>query len=225
MVKKQTRLAELLSGMLLEGVIFPEAEDVVGVAEEMEKEEVTFEGMSAEMNKCMFDFRIAMIKLKEAGRMGGIKGRKREMGKEEIENIVEEKRKLEEEKRNMVEETKKLEEENRRVIEEKKETEERMKRVEEAKIKLEEEVRNLSRMNGRMEEVRRRAEEEKKKLEEEVGNLQRMNGRADRVIFPPISSLSSLPLTFSDPARIKIENNTIIHLGYQDWDSCLLDIF
>ena len=180
-IERQTRLAELLSSMLLEGIIFPEAEEVMGVAEEMEKEEVDFKGMSGEMNKCIFDLRIAMHRLKEAGRMRGIKGRRREVGREDYEKVLEEKRRVEEEKKRV---------------------EERMKTVEEENIRLKDE--------------KKKAEEEKKKKAEEEET------KNDGVILPPITSLSSLSLTFSNPIRMKRENNMIIHQGYVEWESCLI---
>ena len=89
-IERQTRLAELLSSMLLEGIIFPEAEEVMGIAEEMEKEEVDTAGMSKEMDNAVFNFQISITKLKGAGKRAGIKGRRRGIGREAFEKMEEE---------------------------------------------------------------------------------------------------------------------------------------
>ena len=86
-----------------------------------------------------------------------------------------------------------------------------------------------------MEEEKKRVEEERKKLAVENQALQaqiqrqtqqkREEKKAAPVILPPITSLSSLSLTFSNTAKMKSENNMIIHHGGHGgdgWETCLI---
>ena len=74
-IERQTRLACLLRDLLDEGIIFPEAEEVMGVAERIEREKEEMKDMNGEMEKCIRSFRSAIHELKEAGEERGIRRR------------------------------------------------------------------------------------------------------------------------------------------------------
>ena len=196
-IGRQTRLAELLSLMLLEGIIFPGAEEVIGLAEEMEKEKegMELQGMSGELEKSLFDFRMSMIKLKEAGIKTGIKGKRREMGKEAFEKILEEKKKVEEEKKRLAEENQALKAHIQRLKEEKKQPP------------------PAPHPSNALPGV-----SVSPPLKERV----QFPRSAFIPILPPIYSLSSLSLTFC-ASQIKTKKNMIIHYGSsRDWELCLI---
>ena len=83
------------------------------------------------------------------------------------------------------------------------EMEERMKRTEEEK-----------------KNAIQKAEEEKKRVEEEMIRVLQQNGIPTE--HTSLSSLSSLPLSFSAASKLKIENNLIVRNDTGSWESCLI---
>ena len=214
LVKRQTRLAEVLSNLLMEGMLFPGAEEVVGLAEEMEKERVEFGRMSGEMRRAVYHFRNNMHGLKQAGEMAGVKGKRREVGKEVLERMEEEKKRVEDG-------LKRVEEEKRRIEERARKAEDEKKRIEEEKKRLAVENQALQGQIHQLTEEKRKAEEERKIFEDEMISILQQNGILTRLT--PITSLSSLSLTFSNPAMLKAENNMIIHSeGNNSVETCLI---
>ena len=172
-IERQTRLAELLSSMLLKGIMFLEAGEVMGIAEEMQKEKVDFKGMSEEMKTAVINYQASMNKLKRAGVTAKVNG----------ERMAERLKRAEEEKRVMEERAKKAEEEKKRI------------------------------------------EEENRRLKEEFSPLVPVL-QAKGIITSlggQVTSLSSLPLSFSNSAKMKIENNLIIRNGTgESYETCLI---
>ena len=125
-IQRQTKLAYLLRDLLSEGIVFPEVEKVMGIAENIEKEKSVTSEIKEPISKCLTDFHTAMHELQEAGEKRGIEknGKSDEVIrrlKREINLLTranEEKSKQREEERKRTEEEKRKAEEERRKTEE-----------------------------------------------------------------------------------------------------------
>ena len=208
-IERQTRLAELLSSMLLEGIIFPEAGEVMKIAEEMKKEKVEFGRMSGEMKRAVLDYQTSIHKLNRSGEIAGVEEKRREVSKSEFEKMVEEKKKVEERLQRVEEEKKRVEAENRAL-------QARIQRLTEEKMNPEEENKQSfpSQNTSTAQSEVSVSPPRKEKVQ--------LPRSAAIQLRPPIISLSSLSLSFSDPVNMKRKNNMIIYQGDKEGESCLI---